>query len=109
MRSHRQKAATLLALLLVAGSPCAGAQSSDEYPFVGTWNCEVATFTFTPTVYNNGSEGLAIEEIQEGSDGSYTLLFADDYMIALSGFTDGAMGWFSPASGDSFACTRAAP
>ena len=25
------------------------------YPFEGTWNCEVAVFSFTATTYNNGS------------------------------------------------------
>jgi hypothetical protein len=81
-------------------------QAADELPFLGTWDCEVATFSFTPRVYNNGSEDLQIKEIQEGTDGSYTLLFADDYMITLSGFTGDSMGWFSPASGDSFQCSR---
>jgi hypothetical protein len=82
--------------------------AADELPFLGTWDCEVQTFTFTPRVYNNGSEDLPIEEIQEGSDGSYTLMFADDYIITLSGFTGNTMGWFSPASGDNFNCTRVA-
>ena len=77
-----------------------------EYPFEGAWDCEVAMFTFTPFTYNNGSEDLPIEEIQEGSDGSYTLLFEDGYYITLSGFTGNSMGWFSGASGDSFNCRR---
>lgn len=101
---HRVKLAAALAVVLVASS----APRSDELPFVGTWDCEVQTFTFTLTVYNNGSEDLPIEEVQEGSDGSYTLLFADDYMITLSGFTGDTMGWFSSASGDNFSCTRVA-
>ncbi|QPC87252.1 hypothetical protein GA830_11255 [Mesorhizobium sp. NBSH29] len=82
------------------------AAMAEELPFLGTWDCEVATFTFTPSIYNNGSEDMPIEEIQEGSDGSYTLLFADDYFITLSGFTETEMGWYSEASGDNFACTR---
>ncbi|MBA3446239.1 MAG: hypothetical protein H0T56_01280 [Pseudaminobacter sp.] len=84
------------------------ASADENLPFVGTWDCEVATFTFTPTVYNNGSEDLPIQEVQEGSDGSYTLLFPEDYFITLSGFTGDAMGWFSSASGDNFQCTRVA-
>ena len=95
----------LLAAALLAFLP-ATASASDDLPFLGTWDCEVATFTFTPTTYDNGSEELPIEEVQEGSDGSYTLLFADDYFITLSGFTGDTMGWFSPASGDNFSCTR---
>jgi hypothetical protein len=95
--------AFIAAGLLAFGSLPAAAE--DELPFIGTWDCEVATFTFTEDSYNNGSEDLPIQEIQEGTDGSYTLFFADDYIITLSGFTGDAMGWFSPASGDSFQCT----
>ena len=94
-----------LALLTLFSS---SAIASEDLPFVGKWDCEVATFTFTNSTYDNGSETLAFEEAQEGSDGSYTLLFEEDYMITLSGFTGDEMGWFSPASGDSFACTRVA-
>lgn len=88
------------------GGSGSGAPGADEYPFVGKWDCEVATFIFTPTVYNNGSEDLPILEIQEGSDGSYTLFFENGYLITLSGFTRDAMGWYSHASGDSFNCRR---
>jgi hypothetical protein len=83
----------------------APAMADEDLPFLGTWDCEVATFTFTRDTYDNGSEKLPIEEIQEGTDGSWTLMFADDYVITLSGFTGDQMGWFSPASGDSFQCT----
>jgi len=92
------------ALSLFAASAPAGA--AEKLPFEGTWDCEVGTFTFTPKVYNNGSEDLPILEVQEGTDGSYTLMFADDYSISLSGFTGDKMGWLSSASGDSFQCTR---
>lgn len=92
----------LAAVVALSGS--VQSRAADELPFLGTWDCEVATFSFTPKFYNNGSEDL---EIQEGTDGSYRLLFADDYMITLSGFTGDGMGWFSPASGDSFQCKRA--
>ena len=99
---HRARLLIAVTTLLLAKMP---AMAADELPFVGTWDCEVATFTFTRDTYDNGSEKLAIEEIQEGTDGSWTLMFADDYVITLSGFTGDQMGWFSPASGDSFQCT----
>ncbi|MBC8129666.1 MAG: hypothetical protein H7Y08_05020 [Rhizobiaceae bacterium] len=82
--------------------------SAEDLPFVGTWDCEISTFVFTPETYDTGSDVLDILEAQEGTDGSYTLFFADDYIITLSGFTGDAMGWYSPASGDSFACARLA-
>ena len=96
-----------LAIFLAAGIAGSGAVAeAADLPFVGTWDCEVATFTFTPTTYNNGSDDLPIEEVQEGTDGSYTLLFADGYAITLSGFTGDTMGWYSHESGDNFSCTR---
>ena len=78
---------------------------ADDLPFLGKWDCGVATFTFTADTYNNGSEDMPIQEVQEGSDGSYTLMFADDYTITLSGFADDAMGWLS-SSGESLECKR---
>jgi len=95
------------ALLAIAVCALNAAPSSaDDLPFLGKWDCGVATFTFTADTYNNGSEDMPIEEVQEGSDGSYTLLFADDYTISLTGFTDDAMGWLS-SSGESLECKRA--
>ena len=90
-----------LALFTISASP----SLADDLPFLGEWDCGVATFTFTKDTYNNGSEDMPIQEVQEGSDGSYTLLFADDYTITLSGFTDDAMGWLS-SSGESLECKR---
>jgi hypothetical protein len=79
---------------------------ADDLPFVGNWDCGVGTFVFTPETYNNGSDDLPIQEVQEGTDGSYTLFFADDYTITLSGFTGEEMGWLS-SSGESLECRRA--
>ena len=88
---------------LLAGASAAPAA---DRPYLGTWDCEVATFTFTDEVYNNGSEDMPILEAQEGTDGSWTLFFDGDYMIALSGFRGGKMGWMS-SSGETLNCRRA--
>ena len=82
------------------------APPAEELPFVGQWDCGVATFVFTPETYNNGTDDLPIQEVQEGTDGSYTIFLADDYTITLSGFTGDEMGWLS-SSGESLACKRA--
>ncbi len=79
---------------------------AQDHPFIGAWDCGVATFSFSETTYNNGSEDMDIQEIQEGSDGSWTLMFADDYFITLSGFNGDQMGWMS-SSGETLECTRA--
>jgi hypothetical protein len=80
--------------------------SAEDLPFIGKWDCGVGIFVFTSETYNNGSDDLAILEAQEGTDGSYTLFFADDYTITLSGFTGDEMGWLS-SSGESLECKRA--
>lgn len=77
-----------------------------KLPFLGTWDCEVATFTFTTDTFNNGTDDLPIQEIQEGSDGSYAIFLSDEYFISVSGFVGDQMGWLSSETGDSFQCTR---
>lgn len=77
-----------------------------KYPFLGEWDCEIATFIFTEQNYNNGLEDLPIRRIEGSTDGSFTLHFDDDYSISLSGISDQTMQWFSNESGDTFDCTR---
>lgn len=100
--SLRSLLAGVLALSALSVLPAA----ANDLPFIGKWDCGVGTFAFTETTYNNGSDDLAIQETQEGTDGSWTLFFADDYTITLSGFTGTEMGWFS-SSGESLECKRA--
>ncbi len=92
--------ASAVALSAFSTSPA----KAQDHPFLGAWDCGVATFTFTETTYNHGSEDMTIQEIQEGSDGSWILMFADDYFITLSGFTGDEMGWMS-SSGETLECT----
>lgn len=75
------------------------------YPFVGRWDCEVDTFTFTATTYNNGSETLAIETVVERPN-SYVLGLAAGQSVSLD--MDGAnrMQWMSGTTGDVFPCRR---
>ena len=82
------------ALCAVGASPAL----AEDLPFVGKWDCGVATFSFREGIYNNGSEDMPIQEVQEGTDGSYTLFFTDDYTITLSGFAGGEMGWLSSSA-----------
>lgn len=94
----------LLPLLAVAG--CVQDRGPIEpYAFVGAWDCGVATFTFTDSTYNNGSDTFPIQSVtRNGRD--YTLRFADGYSIALAAVTETGMTWVSGASGDQFNCRR---
>ncbi len=88
------------AAMFVASSACAA-----DYPFVGRWNCEVATFTFTNSTYNNGSEILHMTRVVKKGTG-YELYFPKNYVVMLSGIKANSMGWLSGASGDGFNCKR---
>ncbi len=79
--------------------------SAADYPFVGRWNCEVATFTFTDTTYNNGSETLRMTRVVKKGSG-YELHFPKNYVVMLSAIKANTMGWLSGASGDGFTCKR---
>ena len=97
------KSALLVSALVL---PQTAFAEDDTYPFLGTWDCEVATFKLTSKIWNNGSEDIPIEEIQEGTDGSWTLLFANDDYFTVSDFTGDTMSWLSGESGDAFTCKR---
>jgi hypothetical protein len=81
------------------------AHAADEPPYVGTWDCEVSTFTFTADTYDSGEGPMPIVK-SEKDGGAYTLTFADDYRIGLANITDTEMDWASEASGDTFHCKK---
>ena len=91
---------------LVGLAACAPAEAPIAgYAFVGSWDCEVETFTFTNTSYHNGAETLPIKAVEaHGRD--FTLYFADGYLIALAAVTETGMTWVSGATGDQFNCKR---
>jgi hypothetical protein len=92
----------LAAALLISTLPATG---SDDPPYVGTWDCEVSTFTFTATTYDSGEGPMPILK-SEKDGGAYTLSFKDGYRINLASITATDMDWFSEASGDTFHCTK---
>ena len=97
------------ALALLALTACVDAPDpvvdAPAYPFVGAWDCGVATFTFTATSYNNGSETLPIETVIPRAN-SFVLGFADGYSLSLDMEGADRMQWLSGTTGDAFDCTR---
>ncbi|WP_430439404.1 hypothetical protein [Shinella sp.] len=81
------------------------AHAAEEPPYVGTWDCEVSTFTFTAETYDSGEGPMPILK-SEQDGGAYTLTFADDYRIGLANITASEMDWASEASGDTFHCKK---
>jgi hypothetical protein len=92
-------------ILSVAATVWAGATFASPYAFEGRWDCQVAEFTFTATIYNNGTEDMPITDIA-AEDNGFVLSFEDDYQLSVAVNDDGTLHWFSPASGDSFTCAR---
>ena len=81
------------------------ASAAQNYPFVGKWDCEVSTFTFTSTSYDNGSEKLRIKKVRKVG-GNYELSFAGNYKISVGRITAKTMSWLSGETGDAFSCKR---
>ena len=96
------------ASLALAMAVCASAAlARDDVPYVGRWNCEVATFVFTAETYDAGEGPMPILKSIE-TDGTHALTLPNDYRIHLSNVTATEMDWFSEASGDGFHCKRVA-
>lgn len=91
-----------LALLCLTASPLA----AQDYPFEGSWSCEVADFTFTADSYQpgEGSDVLTIASILDTRDGYFTITMSDGYSLTVSMMDDGTMGWLSGETGDMFSC-----
>jgi hypothetical protein len=98
---------TLFALTALAGlSACVSSDGpAEDYAFVGTWDCQVETFTFTNTTYSYGDKTLPIKAVRQDNR-NFTLYFADGYVIGLGAVTATGLTWVSGASGDQFNCKR---
>lgn len=94
-----------VALVALAVIGMAGKAVAAEPQFSGKWNCEVATFTFSSKIYNNGSRNLLIKSIEK-SGRDYLITFPDGYRISLFNVQQKTMTWHSPISGDTFDCRR---
>lgn len=79
--------------------------SADPYPFVGSWDCGVATLALTNSTYNNGTTTFPIRAVAR--DGrNYNLRLGDGSLIGLGAVTDTGLTWVSGRTGDQFACRR---
>lgn len=95
--------ATVITLAITAPGSAAG-----HAPYLGSWDCGVATFSFTKDTYDAGDGPMPIRKVEK-EDGNYILSFDDNYQIGLSSVTQTSMQWLSMASGDTFDCKRLKP
>ena len=77
--------------------------SARTMEFLGQWDCQSATFTFTALSYDKGAEPMPIIDIATLGD-TYQLTFEDLGQAFLAMNPDGSMTWYSPVTGDSFLC-----
>ncbi|WP_421593498.1 hypothetical protein [Shinella sp. M27] len=81
-------------------------RAQEDYPFTGEWECDGAPFVFTSTVYSIGDDSYDVQEVQEGSDGSYSLFLSDDVYITLSEITSDTLDFSSSESNRTMSCRR---
>lgn len=91
-------------LFLLAAATTVRAQ--EDYPFTGEWECDGAPFVFTSTVYSIGDDSYDVQEVQEGSDGSYSLFLSDEVYITLSDITSDTLDFSSSESDRTLSCRR---
>lgn len=103
MRLDVIAAAAVIALATTAPGSAAG-----DAHYLGSWDCGVATFSFTKDTYDAGEGPMPIRKVEK-EDGNYILSFDDNYQIGLSSVTPTSMQWLSMASGDMFDCKRVKP
>ena len=92
-------------IVLAAAKPGFAAKDA---PYIGRWDCGVATFTFTKDSYDPGEGPMPIRKVDK-KDGNYILSFDKGYQVGLSSVTKTSMQWLSMASGDMFDCKRIKP
>lgn len=95
--------ALLTSLALSACTPDQG--PAEPYAFVGSWDCQVETFTFTNTTYNDGTNTYPIRTVAQDGD-NYTLFMAGGFKVGLGYVTETGLTWVSGTTGDQFNCRR---
>lgn len=81
-------------------------QSSSVSP-MGSWDCEIMTFTLDDQTYKNSSApAAAVQGIERIADDAFGVTLEDGYRFALFDVTADRLVWHSPASGDTFECRR---
>lgn len=98
--------ARLAAISLLLAASCLPARAQEDYPFTGEWECDGAPFVFTATAYSIGDDTYDVQEVQEGSDGSYTLFLSDEVYIYLSAITADTLDFSSSESSRTLSCRR---
>ncbi|HEV7248489.1 MAG TPA: hypothetical protein VGN93_16050 [Shinella sp.] len=98
--------ARLVAVSLLLAASCLPARAQEDYPFTGEWECDGAPFVFTSTVYSIGDESFNVQEVQEGTDGSYSLFLSDEVYIYLSAITADTLDFSSSESDRTLSCRR---
>jgi hypothetical protein len=98
----------IASIAIIALATATPGLAAGDTPYTGSWDCGVATFSFTKDTYDAGEGPMPIRKVEK-EDGNYILSFDDNYQIGLSSVTKTSMQWLSMASGDTFDCKRLKP
>ena len=98
----------ILAAAAIAFANTPPSFAAEDAPYIGSWDCGVATFSFTKNTYDAGEGPMPVRKIEK-QDSNYILSFDDNYQIGLSSVTKTSMQWVSMASGDMFDYKRINP
>lgn len=81
--------------------------SAAASPLEGTWDCDGSTVQLSAETYRfGGQKPLRITGVTDIAENSYGLTFHDGTRVAFFFVTETSMEWHSPASGDTFLCSR---
>lgn len=86
------------------------ATAAEQTTFVsphGSWDCDIMGFTLDDQIYKNSSAPAAtVQNVEAFADDAFGVTLEDGYRFTLLAVTADRLVWHSPASGDTFECSR---
>jgi hypothetical protein len=74
---------------------------------LGSWDCEIMSFSLDEDTYKNSSAAAApVRSIEKFAGNAYGVTLVDGYRFSLFEVTSDRLIWHSPASSDTFDCRR---
>lgn len=83
-----------------------GVQAKTELPVYGKWDCEIMDFSLDGAAYVVSGQKIDVKSIEKIADDAWGAEMTDGYRFAMFDVTADSLIWHSPASGDTFECSR---
>lgn len=94
------------AAYIAAFTIASGVHAEMTLPVYGKWDCEIMDFSLDETAYVVSGQKIDVKSVEEIADDAWGAEMKDGYRFAMFDVTADSLTWHSPASGDTFACTR---